>query len=149
MLFLFMLTSLQACEDDKINSNADLEYIKYGTSFGECLGYCRKNIEITPSETVFEKSGWDQEGSLPTIKLSENTDVDFWQQLMDSIDFDAFVHLDSIIGCPDCADGGAEYIEIKLMDTLWKVVFEYSNEPQEVQNYIELLRNTLHSFEED
>ena len=48
------------------------------------------------------------------------------------------------IGCPDCADGGAEWIEIKLANgEKHKVTFEYMNAPSAFKNYISGLRGLL------
>jgi hypothetical protein len=55
-----------------------------------------------------------------------------------------FFDLPTTIGCPDCADGGAEWIEIELVDGgKHKVTFEYRHEPEKVKDYIIKLREQM------
>ena len=35
-----------------------------------------------------------------------------WDNLLELLDTEKFYALSEVIGCPDCADGGAEWIEI-------------------------------------
>jgi hypothetical protein len=58
------------------------------------------------------------------------------------------MNLDSIIGCPDCADGGAEWFEIVTNDTVERVTIEYGDSLEGLNNYIDLLRSVRHSFQE-
>lgn len=143
----FIFIACEISNDD--NFTNDIEYIKYGTSFGECLGYCKNNITVTDSKIVFHKSGWSLDGLLPEISKTENIDSKYTTELIDKIDFDSFLKLDSIIGCPDCADGGAEWIEIRSKGKSHKVIFEYMNEPGETKEYIGYLRTYLNTFQID
>jgi hypothetical protein len=147
--FIILLTGLTAsCEKADMNSNLDeFNFIRYGTSFGECIGYCKRSIEVSTSKIHFEKIGWDQNGKLPDVTFSEEISEASWNDLVESIDFEVFLQLDSIIGCPDCADGGAEWIEIEKNDTSYKVTFEFGNEPESVKSYIVFLRTSLDSFD--
>ena len=63
------------------------------------------------------------------------------------MDFVVFRNLEEVIGCPDCADGGAEWIEITTKDLNHKVTFEYNNEPEEMQDYIEILREFIKKYD--
>ena len=138
---------LLGCEEELPDSPWDISYISYGTSFGECLGYCVKSTMLTDSIISFLKSGWNMEGRLPDIYFSRIQNIEDWESLLEEVDFNEFTQLDSIIGCPDCADGGAEWIEIKENGTIYKVIFEYGNEPEAVKPYIEMLRTYLDSFD--
>ena len=59
-----------------------------------------------------------------------------------------FRNLEEVIGCPDCTDGGVEWIEITTSELSHKVTFEYFNEPEETQNYIDDLRDLMEQYEE-
>ena len=54
-----------------------------------------------------------------------------------------FMSLDSIIGCPDCVDGGAEWFEIVTSDTLKRVTIEYGDSLNGLDSYINFLRVKL------
>jgi hypothetical protein len=148
LIILLLLAGSTACSDKENPENlTGIQEIRYGTSFGECLGYCRKNIVITPSEIEFTKQGWDLDGQLPDSSFREPCSAVEWTSLTGSIDLDAFLALDSVIGCPDCADGGAEWVEIVVGEGPYKVTFEYHNAPGVMHPYIDTLRNYMEIFE--
>lgn len=126
----------------------NIESIKYGTSFGMCFGYCSKSITITNSVVDYEAYSYQGEEDFPTIYLSETIEEKEWNNLVGKINFNNFSLLDESIGCPDCADGGAEWIEIKMGDEVHRVIFEYGNEPRGVKGYIDELKILFKSFEE-
>jgi len=148
LIALLIASAVTACdksEDNNLPNN--IEYIKYGTSFGMCLGYCNNSIQITNSHFYFYKSGWNLEGVLPEISFSERVDTKIIAELAQKINYFSFLKLDSVIGCPDCADGGAEWIEIGKQGKSHKVIFEYLNEPDETKEYIEYLRTYMKNFQ--
>lgn len=143
-----VIAALSGCSDQENHENiSNNQEIKYGTSFGECLGYCRKSITITPSEIEFTKQGWDIDGQLPDSTFREPLTTAEWNTLLEHIDMDDFLALDPVIGCPDCADGGAEWIEIVAEEQTYKVTFEYMNAPAALATYIDTLRNYMDGFD--
>ena len=148
LLVATLLVALNACDNDDTDSYSkqELTIVKYGTSFGLCLGYCINSITLNNNTIVFTKSGWQLEEQLPDITLSTAIDSKYLSAISNHITFDTFTKLDQTIGCPDCADGGAEWIEIQKGDSIYKVTFEYFNEPDELQPIIAYLRSYLHAF---
>lgn len=141
--------SLSTCKKDNQGSlsNPQNSYkIQYGTSFGMCVGYCRQSIEITSTNTELTMSGWSE--TLKTITCNEKTDTAIWNSLLKEINISSFNALQETIGCPDCADGGAEWIQIETGATKHKVTFEYHNEPPEVKQYIDKLRSIRNAFKD-
>ena len=60
----------------------------------------------------------------------------------------SFFELPETIGCPDCADGRAEWLEIELMNgEKHKVTFEYRNEPASLNDHIIGLRGMMEMSE--
>ena len=136
-----------SCEDDSQPlSETGLMKLEYGTSFGFCIGYCRRDLTVSPTQITFTKSG--RPDSVQTIRCEGEFDYDQWNSLSDQISIPESLQLDSIIGCPDCADGGAEYIALEGSDFQHKVTFEFNKEPDEVANYIEELRSFLVEYED-
>lgn len=121
------------------------EYIKYGTSFNNCVGYCIHEIEITKELIKFKKYGWAD--SIVTKECNKIYSEEEWNNLVSKISLTDFKKLDETIGCPDCADGGAEWIEINIENTNRKVTFEYLNEPEQFKPYIDSLRFRYAGFE--
>lgn len=147
IVFAFLLiATITSCEkDEKKNLQTDYDYVKYGISFNMCLGYCIRSIKIFDSKIEYEKRGRDLNSNLPKIFVSESISNYYWISLVQKLNFDKFMQLDSIIGCPDCADGGAEWIEIKKNDKIHKITFGYGNEPETVKSFIGYLRTYLNS----
>ncbi|SVD24477.1 uncharacterized protein METZ01_LOCUS377331, partial [marine metagenome] len=82
--------------------------INSGTSYGECWGYCVFELELDNSNALFTASGWGWY-EFPDLLLEDNLSQEMWQQIIELIDFEYFQSLDDVYGCPDCADGGAEF----------------------------------------
>jgi len=128
---------------EMILNPVDSIQINSGTSFGECWGYCVFELELDNSNALFKASnwGWDPYGELPDLILEDNLNQIVWQQLVDLIDFEYFQSLDDIYGCPDCADGGAEFIEIIYDGVVKLVTFDAYTEIDGIQELTLFLRD--------
>jgi len=113
--------------------------IKSGIFFGFCIGYCKSEIEIVNRDVVFIASSWS-DPNYPDIMLNDNISIQEWDSLIESVDMDSLLSLDDIIGCPDCADGGGEWIEITKVAAIKRVMFEYGKTVEPIQNLIEKVR---------
>lgn len=126
--------------------------IKSGQSFGFCIGKCHaemtikgQNVDFLVKERnfesgVLEKKEYAYKEVLSTQKVSDIEKI---------IDTQKFFNLNEVYGCPDCADGGSEWIEIITADDKTKkVTFEYGKSVPEIEKLIKLLREereTLHT----
>lgn len=141
LLLLYMLS----CENEE-HQLGTLNYIAYGTSFGECLGYCNQYMKVYPEVATLSKTGWENLGQLPEIQCSLPLESYEYISLKDSMDVGNFFSLDEIYGCPDCADGGAEWVEISFDTLKHRVTFEYLNEPEELTPVVTALRELKEEF---
>jgi len=144
LISIFLFSSFQ-CEEEKIENTMQVEYLSYGTSFGECLGYCVREIVVN-GDVTFTKSGWGIEGSLPDSSCSLVFIMSPLPGYLDDINLDAFLEMNETIGCPDCADGGAEWLELGFENEVKRVTFEYMIEPEELNNLIPSLRELMAGF---
>ena len=62
------------------------------------------------------------------------------------LDEDKVMALPERIGCPDCADGGAEWVIITVGDKTHKVVFEYGKAPAELAAVVAKFRALKETF---
>lgn len=148
IIFFFLFSfSCDKAENNLLTYNSDIVSVEYGKSFGECVGYCIKSIKITGVDVDFSASGWTVIDKVPDIDISGEISVEDWESIVNKINFIEFKNLDEIIGCPDCADGGAEWVEITTDKWSHKITFEYYNEPEEVLNYIDDLRHLMDRYE--
>jgi hypothetical protein len=90
--------------------------IKTGTSFGHCGGYCTQEFVITRDKIIYTQIanpiGGGGTKPLPLIKQEIPIKPEKWADLMRVNAYRDFQKLPNTIGCPDCADGGAEWIEV-------------------------------------
>ncbi|CAF0760724.1 unnamed protein product [Rotaria sp. Silwood1] len=109
-----------------ISSENKILSISDGLSFGFCRNYCRRSINITsiPNQLVALKEPNFPQDAYPPLKKIYPFPLNQWQELISFIDAEGFQSLDDRIGCPDCADGGAEWIEIQWTDRSKRVTFE-------------------------
>ena len=117
-----------ACEKNQIKN---LTSIGYGTSFGKCIGYCKNSLEITDSKVILFKSTND--GRLREKKCDKAFSTDEFKALTTLLNSTKIATLPETIGCPDCADGGAEWVSANLDGKVYKVTFEYGKAPKELE----------------
>jgi len=139
ILLIVGYTQKTSQEQSSVTTSQQLT-IKTGSYFSECFGSCAEDITITSQNIVFHKSMSNQEGLLPDINGDVPITKTEWEVVYDSLDFEKFNSLQDVIGCPDCADGGAEWIEIDNGDTTKKVTFEYGATIPEIDDLIRELR---------
>ena len=127
----------------------DIIQIKTGTIFGFCFGYCLSELNIIDTNADYYLNSWIEDDSVyHPVEISDVIDSSIWEILNSFFDFELFMNLDSVIGCPDCDDGGAEWFEIAMSDTIKRVTIEYGDSLDELNNYIDLIRSIRHSFED-
>jgi hypothetical protein len=143
VIFMLMTFLFIACERDTSPSapSAGMPIVSYGTSFGECIGYCNRQVVLSKGLAVFTKSGWLPDEALPDVQLAEELPASEWSSILQAIDWDEFQQQPERIGCPDCADGGAEWIEIEYeTDVKKRVTFEYGKSIKGHEKLLEHLR---------
>jgi len=128
----------------KTLTSSEIIRVKYGTSFGECIGYCKHDLDMKIGEIIYNCSGWNT--NVQPITRTEVLSTAIWDGMKININVPDFFALPTTIGCPDCADGGAEWLEIELKNgNTHKVTFEYNNEPALLKSYIIKLREMLNT----
>ena len=123
---------------------ADQQIIfKAGSSFGMCAGYCFKEVRIEGTQAVWKLQA-TRSIKLPAQTISGTLAQKELRGLLESLDRKALTSLPNVIGCPDCADGGAAWIDVTFADGVTKKVkFEYSKPPQSIKSLAEKLRAIL------
>lgn len=139
ILALFLSSTLLfSCDDAEVLTENEVPSIRYGTSFGHCLGLCQTDLEVSSVQVYFVQYAFDN--SVPPITESSLFDSKEYDQLLSLVDEDKFMSLDPLIGCPDCADGGAEWIEIRIGNQSKKVTFEYGKDINGISKLVSELR---------
>ncbi len=154
-VLLFLLFINFTCNENSVSENEDnIEpirsdlIIKSGDSFGMCVGYCIHEISINQTETKFTMKSRRDSLNYPEQTFNTQISAKQWNDLYNSIDLNEFKKLQDVYGCPDCADGGAEWIEIIDKDFTKKVYLEYGDSLAPVQNLLDQLRTLRKKFKD-
>ncbi|PWA04625.1 hypothetical protein [Flavobacterium psychrotolerans] len=120
-----------------------IKFIKHGTSFGMCSGYCFNETKFESGLiTSYSKSwGKGKNNANPDKTDTLLIDNNKWKVLVENVNLIEFNKLPNTIGCPDCADGGVEWIEIGTSKKKYKVEFEYGKDIEVLNKLLELLRH--------
>jgi hypothetical protein len=139
--FVVLTLSVLMVNGEQIE-NKDILSISSGTSFGRCVGYCRQSINImsNPSQVIVSREANFNQGSFPPINLKFPLNSTEWIDLVSLVNLDIFQSLDDRIGCPDCADGGAEWVQIDWSNVSKRVTFENRQTIKGIEELIEKLR---------
>jgi hypothetical protein len=118
--------------------------ITSGTSFGMCAGYCLTELRIDSTSLTLVEESW--RADLPTRTTTLPLDRREWSRFQALVDTAAIRVLEGVHGCPDCADGGAEWIQIEGVDSV-RVTFEYGAELDGIEDLQRGIRELRARFE--
>lgn len=135
--------SFGACEKKGFES---VDSISYGTSFGMCVGYCHNELSIIGNKTTMtrQKNG-DPTATKKCNSSASESEVNEIRKLLNT---DAVYKLPKTIGCPDCADGGAEWVAFKSNGKEYKVVFDYGKVPEPLKAAVAKLKIINETFKD-
>jgi len=145
---ILLLTALCSCSsvspqsDQKVNDGL---IVRTGTSFGMCVGYCRNDYEFKQTAVTLTRN--DIRKSLTQTCQTTISEAD-WIAIKSAANFQEFSKQSERLGCPDCADGGAEYIELQLDDQSHRVTFEYNATIPGFETLVDLLRKQRNAYKE-
>ncbi len=114
-----------------VPSNTGITSIHWWTSFGECAGYCINSLEVKKWSLTFVKMSHNEQGYPTSRELYLITDAQ-WVRLTDALNLTKFLSLEDRIGCPDCADGGAEWLEVEYAGGKKRSEFDYGKSLPEI-----------------
>lgn len=99
--------------------------IGFGWSYGMCDGYCRSEFMLHSWGLVCERVGWDT-AAFPMQRQVVPISVEKYRAIVHAVDTTSLWSEFSIrhIGCPDCADGGRCWVEVRQGSVLKRVVYD-------------------------
>jgi hypothetical protein len=124
---------------------SDPDAFVHTVSFGFCdpRAYCSSRLELFPRQAVmtFESR------TLGAVVQRRALDGTLWTRAQEALDADALRALPDVVGCPDCADGGAESLQVTFGDgRSAAVTFEYGDDVQGIEEVVGVLRELRQSF---
>lgn len=136
--FIILFFLLQSCSKQ---SDTTITEIRYGSQFGMCEGYCFSEVIYNKKSEVNIKKAWRDTINNPTATESKKIEYTKWKSLTNSINLSDFYALDNRLGCPDCADGGESWVDIKTKTKSYRVSFEYGVIPKPLKKLVELIND--------
>lgn len=107
--------------------------LRYGSSFGECLGYCSRHMEVFADHVVFRANKYGDDERPAAVRSEARLSQREQDELLHLLASTSIDGLDKTIGCPDCNDGGAEWIEIAVGgQASRRITFEYHHAPAQL-----------------
>lgn len=106
---------LTACAATPAAPPAEIRQIVSTTSFGMCVRYCMTRLEISEGQAVLVREARGGRGApqnLPVQRFTTPLTSAEWQEIKRLAANTNLQSLPDVIGCPDCADGGAESLSI-------------------------------------
>ncbi|MCA9734159.1 MAG: hypothetical protein H6696_09195 [Deferribacteres bacterium] len=137
VLFSLILLFVPACITD--SKDDDAIKIETGTSFGMCVGYCKRTLQIEGKTATIYAESWRPEDYPKQKHEFALTDAE-WDSLQALLTVTDMSGLEEVIGCPDCADGGAEWLAIKQDKKVHRSTFNYGANIPEIAVMMEFLR---------
>lgn len=112
------------------------------TSFGMCVGYCSTRLELSDGQATLTRSSRGGRGgaNLPDQRFSAALTPGEWQEIATLAANTSFNGLPSTIGCPDCADGGAESLSIEAASETHTINFEHNAAIPQAQALLDRVR---------
>lgn len=120
--------------------------IRTGTSFNMCAGYCKNDYVFNgTSVTLAQGSVLPQAQVIPRGCQSTISQAR-WNEIKPLANLDEFSKVAAVLGCPDCTDGGAEYIEIQVNNQKHRVTFPYGKKIPGFEALVDSLRAQRNAF---
>jgi hypothetical protein len=133
----FLPLVLSAC-DGSATSASDVSLIEWTSSFGFCLpeAYCTTRLQVEGRQAVLTLES-RQSPAVRTETTLSSAEAD---ALAEAAADARFEELPAVVGCPDCADGGAETVRVIAAGDEDAVTFEYNSELEELEPLLGRLR---------
>jgi hypothetical protein len=138
LFILSIISILMLFNSCSYEMNSKIIQINYGTSFGMCVGYCNHQVTIKADSVkwICICNACMAPGLMQKTFYAK-TNSTLWDSIRTNISISSFQALPTVIGCPDCADGGAEWLELILNNgEKHKVTYEYGKEPTVIKDYV-------------
>jgi hypothetical protein len=125
-----------------------IQSVSTGVSFGFCFGYCQRSINVSGSSlrVVSKKLSLRGGSKYPLRTRTTSIRRRRWRQLLNSLNWTLFLATDEQIGCPDCADGGAEWIEIRTSNRSKRVTFEFEQDVPGLDELMTMCRSLRRKY---
>lgn len=134
--------ALVGCNGETTASGG-VEKIVSTTSFGMCVGYCTTRLEVSSTEAVLVRQARGGRGApdgKPDQRFATPLAANEWAEISALAAATKIDALPDTIGCPDCADGGAESLSIVGPGRNKTITFDHGAAIKEAQPLLDRVR---------
>lgn len=135
---LIVCLLMMSCQlfGDKGGSSTEPTEIKGGYSFGFCAGYCKADFVFKSDGQSLVLKSHGRANDPPDLLIEEPMESSDWSQMIQAVDINSFCQMEEVYGCPDCADGGLEFLTMDCNGKDKTVNFEFGEELPEIRNLV-------------
>jgi hypothetical protein len=133
--------SIGACGESTATGASDVSFIEWSSSFGFCAptAFCTTRLHVTGRETVLTLESREA----PSVRIQTRITAAEADALADAAARARFEGLGPVVGCPDCADGGAESLTVMIAGERRTVTFEYDARLDPLEPLLGLMRDLV------
>ena len=135
--------ALVGCASAPPPAQSNIRQIVATTAFGMCVGYCTTRLEISEGRAVLIREARGGRGApqnLPAQRFATVLTPEEWDALEHLAVNTDLTGLPPVIGCPDCADGGAESLTIERGGRPQSISFEFNASVPQAAPLLERVR---------
>lgn len=131
------------CQNSSDSPNPEsIQTFKSGQNFGFCMGKCYHEMIVSGQKVTLLQKEVSYPGNVENFEFNESGNLKKLQTIIEGFDTGKFLQLNETLGCPDCNDGGSEWLEITLNNGKTKrVTFEYGQTIPGFEEVVLNLRN--------
>jgi len=145
---LIALSAVTACSSSPAGEAANGDVvIAQGTSFGKCVGYCLTELVVARDSARLTQTSRDSVRYPRKTQIVAISDAD-WQRLQSLARPATLAQVEGTHGCPDCADGGAEWVELRTAERSIRATYEAGRDLAPIATLQAELRSIRQRFPE-
>lgn len=144
LFYLFSILLLGCSSDNDIQLN-DGDYLIFGHFYGFCIGEnCVEIFKLT-RENLYEDSNDNYANEPFNFKKLSNNKFELTKDLIGFFPSELLSEKETILGCPDCADGGGIYIEYSKDGEVksWRIDQIKENVPSYLHNFMDKVNTKI------
>jgi hypothetical protein len=146
LCFLIPILSIlvTACADHDLDSSTSFAFGRY---YGYCAGDC-SDAFVLKNNSLYQSEGeiypdTDRPWSLPALNSLNNDQKNAVAELPSLLPQSLVDSETNIIGCPDCTDFGAVYIELNQNGHRRFWYIDNATQDQEIKNFISVVHDKI------
>lgn len=123
--------------------------IRFGSSSGMCIGYCKHEYALHSWGMDCWRRGWESGGDTSKYPTQHQfiRRIDLYREAVAALDTSVFWNAPGIIGCPDCADGGSCWVEVTWGEKRKMVTYDCPTDIGELRPFVSKLYALVGTWE--